>query len=220
MTYLSFFKSEFLVIIRRKQSVINSLVFFLMVVTLFPLGVSPLASFLEPASGGIIWCAMSLACLMSVESMFKEDFNDGTLEQLIVGELSLTLLVAVKVLVQWISVILPLLLLVPLFSQMLFLTWDAVYVLIFTLLLGSPALFLIGAIGAALTVSLRQGAVLTLLIILPFYLPVIIFATGAITAAQTGQAFTGQLAILGAISLMALALSPIMAAISIKASIN
>lgn len=220
MTYFSFLKSELLAAARRKQDVINSLVFFLMVVTLFPLGVNPSADFLEPAAGGIIWCAASLAILMAVESMFKEDFNDGSLEQLVIGELYLPVLILIKSFVQWSVVILPLLLLSPLLSQMLFLPWDLLSVLIWTLLLGSPALFLIGTIGSALTVSLKRGAVLMLLVILPFYLPVIIFATGAISAAQVGQEYTGHLAILGAISLVALAISPGMSAISIKASVN
>jgi len=220
MTYLSFFKSELKLVIRRKQDIVNSLVFFLMIVTLFPLGVNPSSSFLEPAAGGIIWCSTTLAILMSVETMFKEDFHDGSLEQLVISGLYLPFLILLKLTVQWLAVLLPLLILSPLFSSMLFLPWSILSVLIFTLLLGSPALFLIGTIGAALTLSLRRGAVLMLLIILPFYLPVIIFATGAITAAQTGQDYMGQLAILAAISLAALALSPGMAAISIKASIN
>lgn len=220
MTYLSFLKSELLAVLYRKQDVINALAFFLIVVTLFPLGVNPAADFLEPAAGGIIWCAVSLAILLSVEAIFKEDFNDGTLEQIIVSGLYLPIVILIKLVVHWLAVIVPLLLLIPLLSQMLFLPWSILNVLIFTLLLGSPALFLIGTIGAALTVSLRRGAVLVLLIILPFYLPVIIFATGAISAAQTGQDYSGQLAILGAISLLALALSPGMSAISIKASMN
>ncbi|TBR43151.1 heme exporter protein CcmB [Marinomonas agarivorans] len=220
MTYLSFLKSELLAVFYRKQDTINALAFFLIVITLFPLGVNPSADFLEPAAGGIVWCAASLAILLSVESLFKEDFNDGSLEQLIASGLYLPITILIKLVIQWCAVIVPLLLLIPLFSQMLFLPWSIVHVLIFTLLLGSPALFLVGTIGAALTVSLKRGAVLVLLIILPFYLPVIIFATGAISAAQAGQDYSGQLAILGAISLLSLALSPGMSAVSIKASMN
>ncbi|EAQ66197.1 putative heme exporter protein B [Marinomonas sp. MED121] len=220
MTYSSFFYSEILAVFRRKQDVVNALVFFLLVITLFPLGVSPSKEFLQPAAGGIIWCAVALAVLMSVEGMFKEDFNDGSLEQLVVSGLYLPILVLLKLLVQWVSVIIPLLVLTPILSQMLFINWEILWVLVLTLLIGSPALFLIGTIGAALTVSLRRGAVLMLLIILPFYLPVIIFSTGAIAAAQVGQPYNGQLAILAAISLITLTLSPIMAAVSIKASVN
>ena len=202
MTYFSFFYSEILAVFRRKQDVVNALVFFLLVITLFPLGVSPSKEFLQPAAGGIIWCAVALAVLMSVEGMFKEDFNDGSLEQLVVSGLYLPILVLLKLLVQWVSVIIPLLVLTPVLSQMLFINWEILWVLVLTLLIGSPALFLM------------------LLIILPFYLPVIIFSTGAIAAAQVGQPYNGQLAILAAISLITLTLSPIMAAVSIKASVN
>lgn len=220
MQYLPFFKSELLSVFRRKQDVLNALVFFLMVVTLFPLGVDPSADFLSPAAGGIIWCAASLAILMAVEGMFKEDYNDGSLEQWVVSGLFLPWLVLCKVTAQWLGIMLPLLIMMPVFSQMLFMDWPTVKVLAATLLIGSPALFLIGTIGAALTVSLKRGAVLMLLVVLPFYLPVILFSTGAIRAAQSGLPYSGQLAILAAVSLIALAVSPIMASISVKASVN
>lgn len=220
MNYQSFFTGELKILFRRKQSVLNALVFFLMVVTLFPLGVNPSADFLSPAAGGIIWCAASLAILMATESVFKEDFNDGSLEQWVVSGLSLSLLVAIKVFVHWLGVILPLLMIMPVLAQMLFISADVLWVTLLSLLLGSPALFLIGSIGAALTVSLRHGAVLMLLIIIPFYLPIIIFATGAIRAAQVGMAYDGQLAVLVAITLLSLALAPVMSAVSLKASIQ
>jgi len=220
MTYVSFIKGEFLTLLRRKQDTVNALVFFLMVVTLFPLGVSPSPDFLSVAAGGIIWCAASLAILMSVESMFKEDFNDGCLEQWLVSGLSLPLLILLKTLIHWFIVIVPLLVMAPLLSEMLFLPSEILMVLLLTLILGTPALFLIGTIGSALTVSLRHGAVLMLLIIIPFYLPVIIFSTGAIRAAQNGMIYDGQIAILAAISLIFLVVSPIMSAISIKASVS
>lgn len=220
MNYRSFFKSEWLSLLRRKQDTLNALLFFVMVITLFPLGVDPSSEFLAPAAGGIIWCATALAVLMAVEGIYKEDYNDGSLEQWLASGLSVALLVFLKVFAQWLMVIVPLLVVLPLLAQMLFLPFSALAVVMITLVLGTPALFFIGAIGAALTVSLRRGAVLMLLLILPLYIPVIIFATGAIRAAQLEMAFTGQLAILAAISLVSLALSPVMAAISIKASVN
>ncbi|RDL43628.1 heme exporter protein CcmB [Marinomonas piezotolerans] len=220
MNYRSFLKSEWLTLVRRKQDTINALLFFVMVILLFPLGVDPSKAFLEPASGGIVWCAVALSILMAVESMYKEDFNDGSLEQWLTSGLSLPYLVFLKVFVQWLVVIVPLLLVLPLLANMLFFPIEQLMVMISTLLLGTPALFFIGAIGSALTVSLRRGAVLMLLLILPLYIPVIIFATGAIRAAQSGMSYSGQLAILAAISLTALVLSPLMAALSIKASMN
>ncbi|CUB03041.1 heme exporter protein CcmB [Marinomonas fungiae] len=220
MNYRSYFKAEWLSLLRRKQDTLNALLFFVMVITLFPLGVDPSADFLAPAAGGIIWCATALSVLMAVEGMYKEDYNDGSLEQWLVSGLSVTLLVFLKVLAQWLIVVVPLMIVLPILAQMLFLPMSVLGVVMLSILLGTPALFFIGSIGAALTVSLRRGAVLMLLLILPLYIPVIVFATGAIRAAQLEMAYSGQLAILAAISLVALALSPVMAAISIRASVN
>lgn len=220
MTYLSFIKTEMLVSWRRKQNVFNALLFFLMVVVLFPLGVSPTAEFLAPAADGIIWCATVLAVLMTTESMFKEDYADGSLEQLMISGLSLPLLMLLKIMTHWFVVFLPLLLMMPLLAEMLYLPDDSFWVLIATLVIGSPSLFLIGSIGAALTVSLKQGAILVMLLILPLYVPIIIFATSAVRAAQLEVAYLGLLAILLAIFLLSLVTAPFMTAIAIKASTN
>lgn len=220
MTYASFFVSEFLLLWRRKQDVLNALLFFIIVVTLFPIGVNSSAEFLAPAAGGIIWCAAVLAILMAVEGMFKEDFRDGSLEQWVVSGLSLPALILLKVVAQWLVVILPLLAMIPLLSEMLYLPNASFWVLIMTFLLGTPSLFLIGVIGAALTVSLRQGAMLVMLLILPFFLPVIIFSTLAIKAAEANLPYSGQLALLLSMSLLSLVMSPFMTAIAIKASVN
>lgn len=220
MTYLSFFKSECLVLWRRKQDILNALFFFIIVVILFPLGVNSSPEFLAPAAGGIIWCAAVLAILMSIDNMFKDDFHDGSLEQWIVSGLSLPLMALLKILVQWGAVLLPLLCMMPLLSEMLYLPESAFWVVVMTLVLGSPSLFLIGAIGSALTVSLKQGAMLLILLILPFYIPVIIFATSAIQAVQLSLPYSGSLAMLSAMSLLSLVLSPFMTAISIKASVR
>ncbi|MBD5769855.1 heme exporter protein CcmB [Marinomonas colpomeniae] len=220
MTYTSFLKSECLVLWRRKYDIFNALLFFIMVVVLFPLGVNASPEFLAPAAGGIIWCAAVLAILMSIESMFKEDYSDGSLEQLVVSGLSLPLLVLIKISLQWVAVIFPLLVMMPLLSEMLYLSSGIFWVLVVTLIIGTPSLFLIGAIGSALTVSIKQGGVLLMLLILPFYLPVIIFATSAIQTAQSGLPYSGLLALLLAISLLFLVVSPFMTAISIKASVN
>ncbi|MBJ7555254.1 heme exporter protein CcmB [Marinomonas spartinae] len=220
MTYFSYFKAECLVLFRRKQNLVNALLFFALVIVLFPLGVDPSKAFLAPAAGGIIWCAAALATVISLESMFKEDYADGSLEQLLVSGLSISWLVLLKVLVHWLGMIIPLLLLTPIFSEMLFLPDGVLGVLMTTLLLGTPGLFLIGSIGASLTVSLRQGALLMLLLILPFYFPIIIFSTSAIQAVASGLPYSGLLAIIGAISLLALVMSPLMTPICLKASVR
>ncbi|REG82961.1 heme exporter protein CcmB [Marinomonas pollencensis] len=220
MTYLSYFKAECLALFRTKQRVVNALLFFVMVVVLFPLGIDPSADFLSPAAGGIIWCAVALSVIVSLESMFKENYVDGVLTQLILSGLSLPWLMLIKVGVYWGAMVLPLLILTPIFSEMLFLPSDSLWVLISTLLLGSPGLFLIGSIGAALTVSLKQGAMLMVLLILPFYFPIIIFSSAAIKAVQLGMPYGGLLALIAAISLLALVVSPVMTSLCIKASVR
>lgn len=220
MTYFSFFITECRVVWRRKQDIVNVLLFFTLVVALFPLGINPSVDFLAPAAGGIVWCAALLAILMTIESVFKEDFHDGSLEQWIVSGLFLPILMLLKIGVQWLAVILPLLLIMPLISQMVALPDESFWVLIISLLVGTPSVFLIGAIGAALTVSLKQGAMLVMLVILPFYLPVIIFATSAVQASQSGLPYHGFLALLLAMSLLSLVVSPFMTAIAVKASVN
>ncbi|MDE8603723.1 heme exporter protein CcmB [Marinomonas sp. RSW2] len=220
MTYTSFLRSELLVLWRRKQDVVNAVLFFILVVALFPIGVNSSPEFLSPASGGIIWCAAVLAILMSIEGAFKDDYLDGSLEQLVVSGLSLPLLMLLKVVALWASVVIPLLLVMPLLSEMLSLPSAAFWVLIMTLLVGTPCLFFIGIIGSALTASLKQSAMLVMLLILPFYFPVIIFATSAVHAAQVGLPYSGLLAILLAMSLLSLVVSPFMTAIAIKASVN
>lgn len=220
MTYLSFFKAECLTLFRSKQRVVNALLFFVLVVVLFPLGIDPSADFLAPAAGGIIWCAAALSVVVSIESLYKESYADGTLTQQVVSGLSLPWLILIKVGVYWLAMMLPLLLLTPVFAQMLFLPSDSLLVLLATLLIGTPGLFLIGSIGAALTVSLKQGAMLMVLLILPFYFPIIIFSTAAIKAIQFGLPYGGLLALLAAISLLALVVAPVMTSLCIKASVR
>ncbi|MCB5161994.1 heme exporter protein CcmB [Marinomonas algarum] len=220
MTYLTFGRTQCRVLWRRKQDTVNALLFFVMVVALFPLGINPSAAFLAPAAGGIIWCAAVLAILMAIDGIFKEDFRDGTLEQWVVCGLSLPVLMLIKVAIHWFAVVFPLLLVMPLVSEMLMLPSGSFWVLVATVLAGTPCLFLLGAIGAALTVSLKQGATLVILVILPFYLPVIIFATSAIEASQVGLPYIGFVAMLLAVSLLSLVVSPFMTAVAVKASVN
>ncbi|MCV2401364.1 heme exporter protein CcmB [Marinomonas sp. C2222] len=220
MTYFSFFKSESLLLWRHKQDTLNALLFFVIVVTLFPLGIDATPDFLTVSAGGIIWCATSLAVLMSISRMYREDYEDGSLEQWLVSGLYLPFLILLKVTVQWLFMIAPLLLILPIVGGMLYLSEESFWVLVATLLLGSPSLFLIGSIGAALTVSLQQGAMLLMLLILPMYIPILIFATSAIKASEIGLPYLGSLAMLLAISLLSLVFAPFMAAASIKASVN
>lgn len=205
---------------RRKQDLANPLVFFIIVVSLFPLGVSPDKTFLQEAGAGVVWVAALLATLLSLDGLFKSDYEDGSLEQLVLCPQPLFLVVLGKVIAHWLVTGLPLLLLSPVLGLMMYLSADQIEVLFLTLLLGTPVLSLIGAIGAALTVGLRSGGVLISLLILPLYIPVLIFGTGTVNAAMSGVSTVGFLSILGAMLALALALSPIATAAALRISMS
>lgn len=220
MTYLSYFMAEMTLLLKRKQDILNALLFFIMVIVLFPLAVDPGSDFLSGAASGVIWCATALSFLMAVEGMFREDYMDGALEQLLVTGLSLPVLALLKVVAYWCVLIVPLLVITPVLSDMLYLPKESLWVLISTLLLGTPAFLLMGGIGAVLTLTLKRGSALIALLVLPFYLPVIVFSSSAIQAGQSGLPYMGLLAILLAISLLSLVVSPILMAVLIRASVS
>jgi heme exporter protein B len=184
------------------------LVFFILVVALFPLGVSPEASILAPTAAGIVWVAAMLATLLSLELMFKLDHEDGSLEQLLLAPYPGWSLVLAKVLVHWLISGLPLVLLSPLIASMLFLPLHALPTLMLSLLIGTPTLSLFGAIGAALVTGVRGGGMLLTILILPLYVPVIIFGAASVAAAVQGMPIDGYMAILGAMLVFALMITP------------
>lgn len=193
---------------------------FLIVVTLFPLSIGPEPQLLARIAPGIVWVAALLAALLSLERLFRDDFLDGSLEQLVLLPAPLTLTVLAKVIAHWLLTGLPLLILSPLVALLLSFnaaTWQAVAL---TLLLGTPTLSFIGAIGVALTVGLRKGGVLLSLLVLPLYIPVLIFATSAIDAASMGMPISGYLAILGAMLVGSMTLAPFAAAAALRVSIQ
>jgi heme exporter protein B len=193
---------------RRRADVLTTLFFFVIVIALFPLGVGPDATLLRTMAPGILWVAALLAAMLSLGRLFAPDHADGTLEQLLLAPESLALLVAGKVLAHWLVSGLPLVLLAPLLALQFDLPPDAIAVLAFGLLLGTPVLSLIGAIGGALTLGLRGGGVLVALLVLPLYVPVLIFGAGAVGAQMSGVDASAHLALLGAMLAGALALAP------------
>ena len=203
---------------RKQSELLNPIFFFILVVSLFPLGVGPSPKILAEIAPGVIWVAALLATLLSMERLFRSDFEDGTLEQLLLSAHSLPMLVLAKVLTHWLMTGLPLLLVSPLLGVLLHLPTDAISVLPLSLLLGTPALSLLGAIGVALTVGLRRGGVLLTLLVLPLYVPVLIFGTSAVSAAGIGLSVSGQLALLGAILVLALTLAPFAIAAGLRIS--
>ena len=204
----------------QRQDLLNPLLFFIMVVTLFPLGVSPEVSFLREAGAGILWVAALLSVLLSLDHLFRHDFEDGTLEQLVLQPQPLYLLILAKTLAHWVLTGLPLVLLAPVLGVMVHLDGNSVAVLCLTLLIGTPVLSLIGSIGAALTLGLRSAGILLSLLIIPLYIPVLIFGTGSVAAAADGAPIAPYVALMGAFLVLAATLAPFASAAALRISLS
>lgn len=205
---------------RRRSDILNPIWFFIIVVTLFPLGIGSDPALLKRIAPGIIWVAALLAALLSFERLFKDDFIDGSLEQLMISAYPLPWLVSAKVFAHWLLTGLPILLVSPILAIFLSLDIKTYFALFFTLLIGTPILSLLGAIGVALTVGLRKGGILLSLIMLPLSIPILIFSTMAIDAASYGQSYIGLLALLGAMLVASITLAPFAIAASLRVSIS
>jgi heme exporter protein B len=203
---------------RRRSDVLTTLFFFVIVVSLFPLGIGPELETLRGIAPGVFWVAALLASMLALEKLFAGDFEDGTLEQMLLIPQPVSLLVLGKVLAHWLVTGLPLVLLSPLLGLQYDLAAETLRVLVVSLLLGTPALSLIGAIGAALTLGLRGGGVLVSLLVLPLYIPVLIFGAGAVEANVSGLGEAGHLYMLGAILLLALVAAPLATAAALRIS--
>lgn len=205
---------------RRRADVLTTLFFFIIVVSLFPLGVSPELETLRGIGPGVIWVAALLASMLSLGRLFSGDYQDGTLEQMLLLPQPLSMLVLAKVLAHWLVSGVPLVLLSPLLGMQLGMSVEAIGLLMLTLLLGTPVLSLIGAVGAALTLGVRGGGVLVSLLVLPLYIPVLIFGTGAVDAATSGLGYEGHLSLLGAFLVLAVLLTPLATAAALRISIE
>jgi len=206
--------------LRRPVEMGNPLLFFAMVIALFPLGLGPEPATLATFAPGILWIVALLSNLLTSDGVFRSDFEDGSLEQLLLAPQPLYFSVLAYVLAQWLLTGFLLALLSPLFALMLGLDSAAIPALALSLLLGTAVLSLVGGIGAALTVGLRRGGMLISLLILPFYMPVLIFGSGAVQAALAGTAAGPYLAILGAMLCMAVALAPLAIAAGLRISVD
>jgi heme exporter protein B len=205
---LAVFARDVLQAWRRRADWFTTLFFFVIVVSLFPLGVGPEPAQLRAMAPGVLWVAALLAAMLSLPRVFASDYEDGTLDQLLLVPQPLLTLVLAKVLAHWVLSGVPLALLGPLLGLQFGLDGEAVAVLGMALLLGTPCLSLIGAVGAALTLGLRGGGVLVALLVLPLYIPVLIFGAGAVHAALAGTAAAPHLSLLGACLLIALVVAP------------
>ncbi|MBK6639531.1 MAG: heme exporter protein CcmB [Rhodocyclaceae bacterium] len=201
-------RRDLLIAVRRKSEVLTALFFFVIVVSLFPLGIGPEPLLLKKIAPGILWVAALLATLLGLPRLFAGDHADGTLEQMALSPSSLSLLVAGKIFAHWLLCGLPLVVLAPILGLQFDLDADALSLLVVTLLLGTPVLSLVGAIGAALTLGVRGGGVLLALLILPLYIPVLIFGAGAVEAQISGLAAEGHLSLLAALLALAAFFAP------------
>ncbi|AIN18880.1 MULTISPECIES: heme exporter protein CcmB [Yersinia] len=218
--FISVLRRELKIAFRKGAEIVNPLWFFLIVITLFPLGIGPEPQLLARIAPGIVWVAALLASLLSLERLFRDDFYDGSLEQLLLLPSPLALTVLGKVCAHWVVTGLPLLILSPLVALLLSLDSNTAIAMALTLLLGTPTLSFIGAIGVALTVGLRKGGVLLSLLVLPLYIPVLIFATAAIDAASMSLPIDGYLAILGAMLAGSATLTPFATAAALRVSVH
>ena len=197
-----------------------TLMFFLLAVSLFPLGIGPEPATLARIGPGVVWVAALLATMLSLDRLFQADYEDGSLELLALGPLPLTVMVLAKCLAHWLTTGLPLVAMAPLLALLLNVDPAAFPVLLGAMMLGTPTLSLVGAIGGALTVGMRRGGVLLSLLVLPLFIPVLIFGAAAVDAAVLGLDARPHLSILGAMFLAALPLAPWASAAAIKLALE
>ena len=203
------FCMDLLLLIRRRSDLARPLIFFLIISTLIPLGIAPDPQLLMKLSPGLIWIMSLLATLLSVDSLFGEDFQDGTLQQMLISPNLLFMPVLGKVTAHWLVMGLPLTLLSPLIGLMFSLPVDAMLPMVLSLALGTAVLSFVGAVGAALTLPLRRGGVLLALLVMPLYVPVLIFGSATVQSALDGLLWTGPLAVLAAFLVLAIILCPL-----------
>ena len=201
-------RRDLLLALRRKSEVLTSLFFFVIVVSLFPLGIGPEPALLKKIAPGVLWVAALLSTLLGLPRLFAADHLDGTLEQMALSPSPLALLIAGKILAHWLLCGLPLVLLAPLLGLQFALEGQTLFILSLSLLLGTPLLSLIGAMGAALTLGVRGGGVLLALLVLPLYIPTLIFGAGAVAAQSAGLGVDGHLSLLAALLALAVFFAP------------
>ena len=220
MIFWNIIKRELQIAMRKQAEILNPLWFFLIVITLFPLVIGPDPKLLSRIAPGVAWVAALLSALLSFERLFRDDFIDSSLEQVMLTSQPLVLTALAKVLAHWLLTGLPLILLSPIAALLLSLEISIWWALVLTLLLGTPVLSCLGAIGVALTVGLRKGGVLLSLLVVPLFIPVLIFSASVLDAAGLNLPYGGQLAILGAILAAVVTLSPFAIATALRISLD
>ncbi len=213
-------KRDLLLARRRRVEALLPLGFFVVAAGLFPIGVGPEPQMLRTIAPGVVWVCALLAAMLSVSQMFASDYQDGSLEQLLLAPQSLTSLVIGKVLAQWLSSGVPLVLAAPLIGVLFDMSAPAIGMMTLTLVLGTPVLCLLGAVGAALTLGLRSGAALVFLIVLPLTVPALIFGTGAVGAVEAGLSARAHLSLLSALLIVTALGAPLATAAALRISLE
>jgi heme exporter protein B len=205
---------------RRRSEIFNPVFFFILTVSIFPLGIGPSPEILQRVAPGVIWVSALFATLLSLERLFRSDFEDGAIEQLLLSKHPTSLLVLAKVVAHWLITGVPLLLMIPVMAILFQLSTETLIGMLVSLAIGTPILSLIGSIGVALTVGLNRGGILLSLLVLPLYTPVLIFGSGLIDAATSHLDYTGLAALMAAMLLLSLTLVPFATASSLRMSVN
>ena len=206
--------------LRNPSSFLNPLMFFVISISLFPIAISPEAQTLSSIAPGIIWVITMLSVLLSLNSLFHYDYDSGVLEQMVISHHSLPLILLAKTLAHWMLSGLPIIILSPFLGMALFINTEGIYILVLTLIIATPCLSLIGSIGASLVVGIKNSGMLLSLLILPLFIPILIFATSAVSQSQSNLPIDGQLYFLGFILILSLLIMPFLSALSLKISLE
>ncbi len=214
-------RRDLLLALRRRSEVFTVLFFFIVVISLFPLGVGTEDKILKQIAPGVVWIAALLASTLALERLFATDYDDGTLELLALAPTSLSIIVFAKIIAHWLLTGLPLVLISPLVGLFYHLPLDSIFVMMAVLLLGTPVLSMLGAIAAALTLGLRGGGVLVSLLVLPLYIPILVYGAGAISTSMVeGLSIEPYILLLSAFMLLAIIFSPWVTAAALKISLE
>lgn len=217
---LTIIRYEILVTMRQAFSWVTPLIFFVIVVCLFPLALGPDSVLLTKVAPGIIWVAALLAILISIGNLFRNDAQEGHLDLILLSSQPLTLIVLCKIFSFWVTHCLPLILMTPLLGVILNLNSHEIIILVTTLLLGTPVLCLLGAVGSALVIGIRGHGLLLPVLIMPLYIPVLIFGTGAVLAVNSLYPISGYFAIMGALLLLSIAFAPLLTGVALRIGVN
>jgi len=220
-TFLCILRRDITLAMRRRTDILTTLFFFVIVASLFPLGVGSEKEVLRFLGPGVVWVAALLASMLALERLFASDFADGTLEQMLLTPQPLSVLVLGKICAHWLLTGLPLVLIAPLIGLQYGLEGTQLVVMVMALLVGTPVLSLVGSIGAALTLGLRGGGILLSLLVLPLYIPMLVYGSGAVTVSAIDLADVQPfMALLGAFLILALAFSPLATAAALRISVE